>query len=227
MSIGEAEDYRWYWQSAWDANGDGTPDAGAPAWLGPSNPDWPGNYKVRYWDPAWQATIFGSPESYLDKIIAAGYDGVYLDIVDGYEYWGPDGVGELDRATAEQNMVDFVRALAAYARTTGGRPDFAVFPQNGADLGLHPEYLEVVTGIGQEDTWYNGNSRQPFAETLYTVHGLARFRDADKLVLCTDYCRRAARIDRFYSRAHAHGFVPYATVRDLDRLIVNAGHAPD
>ncbi len=44
MSIGEAEDYRWYWQRSWDANRDGRPDAGAPAWLGRSGPDWPGNY---------------------------------------------------------------------------------------------------------------------------------------------------------------------------------------
>jgi len=227
LSIGEAEDYRWYWQEAWDADHDGAPDAGAPSWLGPSNPDWPGNYKVRYWDPAWQALVFGSPDSYLDKIAAAGFDGVYLDIVDGYEYWGPDGVGELDAATAEQSMVDFVSSLAAYARAASGRPRFGVFPQNGADLGRHPEYLEVVTGIGQEDTWYDGERRQPFAETAYVVRGLQRFERAGKLVLCTDYCRRAAHIDRFYGRARSHGFVPYATVRDLDRLVVNAGHLPD
>jgi cysteinyl-tRNA synthetase len=35
MSIGEAENYRWYWQKSWDANRNGKPDAGAPAWLGP------------------------------------------------------------------------------------------------------------------------------------------------------------------------------------------------
>jgi cysteinyl-tRNA synthetase, unknown class len=87
MSIGEAEDYRWYWQRSWDMNRDGRPDAGAPAWLGPANPNWPGNYKVRYWDPDWQQIVY----DYLDKVLAAGYDGVYLDIIDAYEYWGPGG----------------------------------------------------------------------------------------------------------------------------------------
>ena len=43
MSIGEAEDYRWYWQQSWGRNRDGRPDACAPVWLGRSNPDWPGN----------------------------------------------------------------------------------------------------------------------------------------------------------------------------------------
>ena len=83
MSIGEAENYRWYWQKSWDANRNGKPDAGAPAWLGPSNPDWPGNYKVRYWDAGWQELVY----AYIDKVLDAGYDGVYLDIVDAYQYW--------------------------------------------------------------------------------------------------------------------------------------------
>ena len=44
MSIGEAENYRFYWEESWDADNDGQPDTGAPAWLGPSNPNWPKNY---------------------------------------------------------------------------------------------------------------------------------------------------------------------------------------
>jgi|YelNatPaOPRAMG01_1025707.scaffolds.fasta_scaffold04255_2 cysteinyl-tRNA synthetase len=83
VSIGEAEDYRWYWNQAWDANHDGKPDPGAPAWLGPENPQWPGDYRVRFWDPAWQAIVF----QYVDKVMAQGFDGVYLDTVDTYEYW--------------------------------------------------------------------------------------------------------------------------------------------
>jgi len=79
MSIGEAEDYRYYWQSDWAAN--------PPSWLAGENPDWPGNYKVRYWDPAWQSIIFGNDSSYLKKILDAGFDGVYLDIIDAFEYF--------------------------------------------------------------------------------------------------------------------------------------------
>ena len=225
MSIGEAETYRWYWKKAWDANGDGVPDAGAPSWLGRSNPDWLDNYKVRFWEPGWQKLIYGTPQSYLDKIIADGYDGVYLDIIDAYEYWGPGGEGRPVRATAAQDMVDFVRALAHYARVVKGKPGFAIFPQNGAELGEHPEYMAVVTGIGQEDTWYNGDAVPSW--TAANVRALERFKRAGKPVLCTDYCRRPAHIDRFYRLAQARGFVPYATVRDLDRMVVNPGHAPD
>jgi cysteinyl-tRNA synthetase, unknown class len=79
MSIGEAEDYRYYWNDDWYAN--------PPAWMDLENPDWPGNYKVRYWDPEWQAIICGSQGAYLDRLLAAGFDGAYLDIVDAFEYF--------------------------------------------------------------------------------------------------------------------------------------------
>ena len=79
MSIGEAEDYRYYWQKDWKP--------GNPAWLEAENPDWKGNYKVRYWDKDWQNITFGSDGAYLDRILNAGFDGVYLDIIDGYEYF--------------------------------------------------------------------------------------------------------------------------------------------
>ncbi len=79
FSIGEAEDYRYYWRDEWD-------DA-PPSWLARENDDWPGNYKVRYWEAQWQAVLFGSPEAYLDRVLAAGFDGAYLDIIDAFEYF--------------------------------------------------------------------------------------------------------------------------------------------
>jgi cysteinyl-tRNA synthetase len=227
MSIGEAEDYRFYWDSRWDKNHDGNPDAGAPSWLGPGNPEWEGNYKVRYWLPEWQAIIFGSPTSYLDKILAAGFDGVYLDIIDAYEYWGPEGESGLDRQSAEQEMVDFVKAIAQYVRVTKGKPGFAVFPQNGEGLSSHADYVQAVTGIGKEDTWYNDNLRQPSSYTAEVIGNLDVFKAAGKLVLVVDYVTQKSKIDDFYAKAEARGYVPYATVRDLDRLTINPGHEPD
>jgi cysteinyl-tRNA synthetase len=79
MSIGEAEDYRYYWQQDWNSD--------KPSWLDAENPDWEGNYKVKYWEKEWQDIIFGNDSSYLKKIIDADFDGVYLDIIDAYEYY--------------------------------------------------------------------------------------------------------------------------------------------
>lgn len=79
LSIGEAEDYRYYWQTSWKRH--------RPKWLDKENPDWKGNYKVHYWDPEWQEIICGSGDSYLNRILGAGFDGVYLDIIDAFEYY--------------------------------------------------------------------------------------------------------------------------------------------
>ena len=79
LSIGEAEDYRYYWNREWGN--------APPTWLAEGNPEWPGNYKVHYWDSAWQSIIYGDEGAYLDKIIAAGFDGVYLDLIDAFEFY--------------------------------------------------------------------------------------------------------------------------------------------
>ena len=110
LSIGEAESYRYYWQDSWRKQ--------RPEWLEPENPDWPGNYPVQYWHPEWQAILFGSPNAYLDRILDAGFDGVYLDGVDKFEQW------KRRRPTAAADMVDLVAAIAAHARAL--RKDFLV-----------------------------------------------------------------------------------------------------
>lgn len=79
MSIGEAENYRYYWQEHWRTD--------KPDWLMEENPLWKGNYIVKYWISDWQQIITGNGASYQQKIIDAGFDGVYLDIIDAFEYF--------------------------------------------------------------------------------------------------------------------------------------------
>ena len=79
MSIGEAEDYRYYWDNSWNSN--------QPEFLDKVNPDWPGNFKVEYWNTEWQNIIYGNDNSYLKKIVNADFDGVYLDIIDSFEFF--------------------------------------------------------------------------------------------------------------------------------------------
>jgi len=212
MSIGEAEDYRFYWQAGW------TP--GNPAWLDEENPNWEGNYKVHYWDPDWQAIIF----SYTDRLLDAGFDGAYLDLVDTYEYYACQG-----RATAAQEMADFVAAIRAHARVRD--PDFYIIAQNGADLVERvPAYLNDVDGIGHESVYYGyekDDMMTPPDETAWMEQYLDIFKGAGKLVLTVDYATMPARVDNAYAKSQAKGYIPFCTVRDLDQLIINLGHEPD
>ncbi|MGE0700967.1 MAG: endo alpha-1,4 polygalactosaminidase, partial [Hyphomicrobiaceae bacterium] len=74
LSIGEAESYRSYWRKDWKRQ--------RPDWLLGENPDWDENYAVCFWDAGWQDLLCGSPGALLDRVMAQGFDGVYLDKCD-------------------------------------------------------------------------------------------------------------------------------------------------
>lgn len=213
LSIGEAEDYRWYWQAAWSH--------APPAFLAPENKQWRGNFKVRYWDPGWQALVFES----LDRIVAAGFDGVYLDIIDAFEYFGPDGP-HAERQTAAADMSQLVLRLAHRARAERAAPDFLVVPQNGAtiveQLGpAAPTYLEAIDAIGAEDTFFFGGRREnnELKVQKEVLAALERFRDAGKPVLSVEYLTDRAKLRQYLALARAHRFVPCIARRSLDQLV--------
>jgi cysteinyl-tRNA synthetase len=216
MSIGQSENYRWYWQPEWAEN--------PPAWLDEPDGVWAGDHWVRYWDPEWQAIIYGTPESYLNKIIELGFDGVYLDRVDAYWYFQEQG-----RETAAREMVDFILDFSKYARKK--HPGFGVFPQNAEELGiLFPEFMEAMTGMGVEDLYYGyprDHEPSPADWTAEREAILDQWIAAGKLVLTIDYSSKPEQIADAYTRAYARGYVPYVTDRSLGRLRINLGFEPD
>jgi cysteinyl-tRNA synthetase len=79
MSVGEAENYRLYWQGAWNKN--------SPDWMVEKNKEWEGDFKVKYWTKEWRQILYGSKDAYLDQILDSGFDGAFLDVIDAYEYF--------------------------------------------------------------------------------------------------------------------------------------------
>ena len=217
LSIGEAESYRYYWEQRWAPAGQ--PAEAAPPWLGPTNPAWEGNYKVRYWDDDWQRLI----DRYLDRIIDAGFDGVYLDIIDAYEFFGP-GSEAAEREDAAPLMASLVERIAGHARERG--PDFLVVPQNGPaildalDREQADRYLAAIDGIAAEDSFYFGplDEDNPLEVQAETLAQPGRFRRTGLLVPAVDYLTDEAKAADFCRRARAEGFVPLPGVRALDRL---------
>ena len=210
MSIGEAENYRYYWQEAWNAG------ATQPAWLDAENPDWEGNFKVRYWDPAWQAIILGSKTSYLDRILAAGFDGVYLDIIDAFEYWR-DEKGE--RPSADQDMIAFVKRIAAYARAK--RPDFMIIPQNGEALLADASYRAVISAQAKEDIFYGAdgdgkpNKKNAVADVL---DNLAHANEAGLPILAIEYLDDGRKVADAQSKLAEAGCCATFGPRDLGHI---------
>jgi cysteinyl-tRNA synthetase len=216
MSIGQSENYRWYWQPEWEKN--------PPQWLDIPDGVWAGDHWVHYWDPEWQRIIYGTPESYLDQILALGFDGVYLDRVDAYWYYQDQG-----RESAAQEMVDFILDFTKYARKQ--HPGFGVFPQNAEELGTRfPEFMDAMTGIGVEDLYYGyprDHEPSPAEWTAEREAVLDQWVAAGKLVLTIDYTGKPEQIADAYFRSHARGYIPYVTDRSLGRLRINPGFEPD
>ncbi|WP_147369243.1 endo alpha-1,4 polygalactosaminidase [Fusobacterium polymorphum] len=75
LSIGEAEDYRFYWKKKWNKK--------KPKWIVKENENWEGNYIVKYWTPEWKTII----KEYQKKLDEIGVDGYLLDTVDTYQYF--------------------------------------------------------------------------------------------------------------------------------------------
>ena len=219
LSIGEAEDYRTYWRREWDANHDGKPDAGAPAFLLGENPEWKGNYRVKYWQTNWQQIILAE----VDRTLLAGFDGVYLDIVDAFETFERDGKNFVDdRINPEtgqsyrRDMVDWVKTIAARARKIN--PAAMIIPQNGTQLLAHPDFLATVDAVGVEDLFANGNKLQPAEETTNVLNFLNPMVAAHKPVLVIEYAQRANLQKTVREKIAERRFVGLITDRQLKTL---------
>ena len=217
LSIGEAEDYRSYWQSDWASNGKRT--AAAPVWLGIENPEWKGNYQVKYWNAQWQKLMLAA----IDDAMERGFDGVYLDIVDGFETYEQGADGYLDdrmnpetKQTYRRDMVDWVKAIAARARAKN--PAALVIPQNGSQLAAHKDFVEVISAQGIEDLFTNGKKLQPASQTDEILSHLKSLALAKKPVLLIEYPKTPEQKALSKKLAKENGLVWLVTDRQLQTL---------
>lgn len=202
LSIGEAEDYRFYWQQDWQRS--------PPPWLVGENCEWRGNYLVRYWDAGWSDIVMGAGRSYLSRIQDAGFDGVYLDRIDAYRPL------QQERSDARAAMIAFVKQLAVTARARD--PSFLVFPQNADGLLADAGYREVIDGIGRESLILRGTgigAHDP-DEVRRSVERLKRLSVRGKPVLVVEYPWSHDERALAEVQLAPHGFVLSFATRDLD-----------
>ena len=202
MNIGEAEDYRYYWKSAWKKK--------PPAWMGSANCRWKGDHRVQHWSPEWQAILFGNPQSYLGRLMRLGYDGIYLDRVDIFYHW------RAARWQAASEMVDLVVAMSQWAKSQNG--DFLVVPQNGEELVSDARYLAAIDGLGKEDMLYGdrGNDVPNAPERVARAErNFAPLLAAGLPVLAIEYARQPGNVAAARTRLMQLGFTPYFGPRSL------------
>ena len=215
ISIGEAESYRGYWKKSWNNH------KTAPSFIREENPDWPGNYKVSYWDINWQNIIIDE----IEKIVSAGFDGVFLDIVDGFEYFeyaGEDGyidnrINEETGASYRSDMIEFVRTIRNKLDSHSDK-DYLIIPQNGTQLLESPIYQELISMQAVEDLFTNGNKLQSNVHSAYILNFLDSLVNQGKNVLLTEYPTEKKYIKVSKNAAKSHGFTLLITSRSLNKL---------
>lgn len=213
MNVGEAGSHRYYWRKAWEKS--------PPAWMGPPSCHSKRDHRVRHWAPEWQAILFGKAGSYLDRVIKAGFDGVYLDRVDIYHSWR----GERWQGGAE--MVDLVARLSEWAKSR--EPGFLVLPQNSEELLVDGRYRAAIDGIGKEDMLYGdaGNDIANHPDRIKRAERNFAVRGSEALpVLAVEYTRNPGNIEAARRRHAELGFLSYFGPRSLAYLGTDGNPQP-
>jgi cysteinyl-tRNA synthetase len=248
IDIGQAEEYRTYWQPGWSI--------GEPEWIVALDPDgWEGNFPVAYWYDEWREIWLGEG-GYLQAILDADFDGVYLDWVEAYSDENVIAIAKREGVDPRQEMIWWVGNIADFARTQ--RPDFVVIAQNAADLAEDDDYLTIIDAIAQEQVWFDGGAdndppgdcplprteaevdsdvyrqslspscRKQYDEypdsTLHVsseeyLYYLTLARDKGEIIFTVDYALEPDNVAWVYETSRALGFVPFASNRALDRYV--------
>jgi len=203
VSIGEAEDYRSYWNEIKDKS-----------WVIEENPDWAGNYYVDVRDRVWQDLIV---EEVVRSVKEKGFDGIMMDTIDTSRML--EDMGPKKYRGAETSMVRLVRRIRrAY-------PDLLLVSNNGfsvleriapyldgmlaEDINMMPDFVKGgYIKVPEEVRAY----RVDILEKCSGEHGLPVFN--------IDYAPAGDKASEKYcvSRSRELGFRPYVAETALDRI---------
>ena len=197
FSLGEAEAYRDYFASI--------PSEA----LGPEDPNWAGDFEVAYWTPEWK----GVAEASIDRMVKAGYDGIYFDVVDAFQL--PWSQAHAPRGDAAGAMQTLVQELSAYAKAQA--PTFKVWVNGAEELLTDKAYVDSIDGLFKENLFYNddGSAKQPTAETQASLDQLKIAQDAGKDVVAIEYVTGAQKVADVHAQAEAAGMGSYVAKLDL------------
>ncbi|HOD49262.1 MAG TPA: endo alpha-1,4 polygalactosaminidase [Candidatus Hydrogenedentes bacterium] len=243
VDIGEAESYRYYWQTGWRV--------GSPSWIMSEDPDgWSDNYPVAYWNQAWHDIVYAAADSLVDRVVSDGYDGIYLDWIEAATFEPVVDQAQTDGVDPLAEMTLLIQGIRDKAR--GLNPNFLIVAQNATDLRTAPGYLALLDAQAQEQVFFDGSAegtgptdpqqgdcRLPLHEggpapsdnpayclgldTLemsseeYVV-ALADYLEAGIPVFVVDYALQQEHADYAYAQHERFHFVGLVTMRSLEDL---------
>ena len=233
VDIGQAEDFRDYWQPDWQAPT--SQSAGYPDFLLAPDPDgWSGDFQVAYWRESWRQLWLGDA-GIIAQLAKLGFDGVYLDWVGAYDDDPVREAAQEDGVETETEMIRFIEDIRAAGRAVN--PQFLVVPQNASYLlDADPDrYAAAIDALAVEDTWFSGegdaewddpdagdlqNQEEGDFSTQSRLAQYQKYLDLDLPVFSVDYCILQQNADDAYETAEKYGLRPLVTRVSLSRMTV-------
>lgn len=119
-----------------------------PAWFGKEHTGFPGLYTVQYWQPQWEQALL----SRIDTIIARGYDGVFLDVLDGNNFWSQgNSLGNTAYPDALPALTTLLSHIHAHVQAKQLARPFYLLGNNPTGIALSdPQALQHLDGIFNE-----------------------------------------------------------------------------
>lgn len=198
LSLGEAEDYRFYFKNL------------NRSLLVSANTNWHGNFPVRFWEKEWKEVV----QTYLKKIISAGFDGVFFDVVDVFHTF------KEEKGYAEK-MAHLIVDLHKYSLQLN--PNFKIFLQNGGDI-IHylnkdtkELLLAAIQGLSFEGVIFNYQLADlPFLNNEQVEENMKFYQQQGKWVFSLEYPKNNQQIDQYINKIKKiKGVFPLATDKDL------------
>lgn len=238
VNIGQAEDWRWYWKWSKGWRCASLRPRDWPDYILACDPDgWEGDYPVAYWDKHWKdIVLYGNNQgsdpgrdysSMIDEVLQDGFDGVYLDWVEGFENEQVSAAAQAAGKDPAVEMITLLRELNEYARKR--HPGFMIIQQNATALAEgHEELYQIIDGIAQEGVWYGGEAADQWEDprgydqpndpslTNEYVEMLEEYQNAGLPVFVCEYALVNA--GTTYANARKHGYIAYVTRTPLSRL---------
>lgn len=203
VSLGEAEDYRFYWK-----------DIKGSDFIIEENENWEGNYYIDPRSDEWKDMFINR---LIPKVLNRGYDGLFLDTLDTAEYLEWKYPGRF--AGSVNAMVGLVRAIRERY------PDIIIVSNNGYPIlyDIAP-YIDVAL-VEDLYTTYDFDKKtyglQDPAETEDNRRLLSDIsRRFDIPILTLDYVQPgdSERKHMIEQRSRRDGFYPYIADIDLKNL---------
>ncbi len=197
LSVGEAEKYRRHFSQL-----EGTD------LIIEENPDWPENFPVKFWEPIWKSLL----TSYSKEILNKGFNGLFVDVVDAWQNF-PESERPKRKEQMENLLIDLAKNMHEHDS------EHWLMIQNSHELLENPCLEKLTAGINQESLFASWAETEIDPEWQRNkILALENLRRRGKLITLIEYTRNPIDMVRIRMRAAMHGFTPYFSVKELDRI---------